>query len=69
MFSLINQWTDADFVFKMDELSEMSVEKFRIWSLCALKVYLARRNKPIDGNLDELSARYVHIFCLFVYFM
>ncbi|XP_052777885.1 uncharacterized protein LOC128215218 [Mya arenaria] len=41
----------------MDDLSEMTVEKFKMWSLHAIKVYLSRRKKPVDGNLDELSAR------------
>ncbi|WAR01053.1 hypothetical protein MAR_025425 [Mya arenaria] len=41
----------------MDDLSEMTIKKFKMWSLHVIKVYLSRRKKPVDGNLDELSAR------------
>lgn len=41
----------------MDDLSEMTLERFRLWSMHALKVFLSHRNRNVNGTFDELSAR------------
>ncbi|XP_052261521.1 uncharacterized protein LOC127865652 [Dreissena polymorpha] len=45
----------------MDDLSEMTLERFRLWSMHALKVFLSHRNRSVNGTFDELSAR---AFCV-----
>ena len=41
----------------MADLDEMSLEKFRLYSVNALRVFLSIRKKSISGNFDELVAR------------
>jgi hypothetical protein len=46
----------------MGDLDCMTIEKFKLWSINALKVFLSCRKKSGDGTFDELAARYVHAF-------
>ncbi|XP_045161885.2 uncharacterized protein LOC123526703 [Mercenaria mercenaria] len=45
----------------MDDLSDMTLDKFRLWSVHALKVFLSHRKRSVNGTFDELSAR---AFCV-----
>ena len=39
------------------DFDSMSLEKFKTWSMKALKIFLHVRNKSVDGTFDELAAR------------
>ena len=41
------------------DLNDMYMEEFSLWSEPALKTFLSVRKKSIEGNFDELVARYV----------
>ena len=38
----------------------MNLDKFKLWSLNALRVYLFVRNMPVTDSFDELATRYVN---------
>ena len=41
----------------MADLNDLSFEKFKLWSLSDLRIYLSVRKKPITGNFDEIVVR------------
>ncbi|KAL4223401.1 hypothetical protein ACF0H5_016872 [Mactra antiquata] len=41
----------------MTDLDCSTIEKFKLWSLNGLKVFLSCRKKSVDGSFDELAAR------------
>ncbi|XP_046333004.2 uncharacterized protein LOC124115889 [Haliotis rufescens] len=41
----------------MADLSDMSLEKFLLWTVTSLKAFLSLRKKSVEGNHDELVAR------------
>ncbi|KAH3817671.1 uncharacterized protein LOC127882165 [Dreissena polymorpha] len=41
----------------MADLNDMTLDKFKLWSVNALRVYLSLRKKSITGNFDEIAAR------------
>jgi len=45
--------------FTMDDLGDMTLQTFKLWSIHALKVFLAKRDRPVTGSFDELVARSV----------
>lgn len=46
----------------MEGLSDMTLDKFKLWSSNALKVYLSSRKKNVDGTFEELAARYMYMY-------
>jgi hypothetical protein len=42
---------------KMDDLCDMNLESFKLWSFHALKIYLSKRNLDVNSMFYELSAR------------
>ena len=44
------------------DLGMMTLESFRLWSLGALRNFLALRKRSVEGGLDELAARYLIVF-------
>ncbi|KAH3786216.1 hypothetical protein DPMN_164321 [Dreissena polymorpha] len=41
----------------MDDLRGMNLEKYKLWSIHALIVFLSKRKADVDGSFDELCAR------------
>ena len=42
---------------KNENFDVMTLQKFRLWSMSALQLFLSLRNKKADGTFDELAAR------------
>ena len=54
----------------MDEqhdLSDMTFERFTMWTVNSLKSYLHVRHKSIEGSFDDLAARYLHLKTITTY--
>jgi len=45
--------------FTTDDLGDMTLQTFKLWSIHALKVFLAKKDHPVTGSFDELVARLV----------
>ena len=45
---------------EQQNLSEMSFERFKMWTTNSLKSFLHVRHKSIEGSLDDLAARYIY---------
>ena len=48
----------------MADLTDMTLDKFTLWSSNALRLYKSRRKNNINGNFDELSAISGHLITL-----
>ena len=48
----------------MADLTDMTLENFKLWSSNALRIYESRRKNNINGNFDELSVISGHIVTL-----
>ena len=48
----------------MADLTDMTLENFKLWSSNELRIYLSRWKNNINGNFDELSSISGHLVTL-----
>ena len=60
-FSLVERFVTMN-ESEILNLSDMTLEKFKLWTPLALKSIFQVRNNSVEGNFDELAARVERIY-------